>query len=112
MLLCVASMATLSSCSKDNEDLLIGKCEVEKCSQTINGNVTDLSAYIGKIWEFKTGGMLTVNGDDVNYSINGNNITIIGGIWSGTITTLTKSELVLDLHNLSIDSRHCEFKRK
>ena len=38
MLLCVATFATFSSCSKDNEDQIIGKWKVVQHSYNDNGN--------------------------------------------------------------------------
>ena len=112
MLLCVAAVATLSSCSKDNEDLIIGKWEVVKCTKTENGNVEELNSQIGKIWEFKTGGVLSCDGNNTTYSISGNDIILMGGLFSGTITTLTKSKLVLDYSYASnTKTRHYEFKK-
>lgn len=59
MLLCVAAVATLSSCSKDNEDLIIGKWEIVKFTDNLLG---EDNSRIGEIWEFKTDGMLSSNG--------------------------------------------------
>ena len=110
MLLCVAAVATLSSCSKDNEVLIIGKWEIVKCTDNLLG---EDNSIIGKIWEFKTGGILSSDGYNASYSINGNNIAIWGGLFSGTITTLTKQNLVLDLVSgfNPDETKHYEFKK-
>lgn len=113
MLLCVATVATLSSCSKDSEDLIIGKWEVVKCTKIENGNVTEASSDFGNIWEFKTGGVLSYDGNNTTYSISGNDIVIMG-VLNGTISTLTQSKLVLDLVSTMNTNwnRHYEFKKK
>lgn len=110
MLLCVAAVATLSSCSKENEDLIIGKWEVVKCTSNLSG---EDNSVIGRIWEFKTDGMLSADGENVSYSINGNNIILMGGLVSGTITTLTKSKLVMELSFVlaTNEMKHFELKK-
>lgn len=124
MLLCVAAVATFSSCSKDNEDLIVGKWEVVIDNFNANGNdaySSDHSSRIGEIWEFKTGGVFSIEGSNgsgsTSYSVSGNNIVIMGGIMSGTITTLTKSKMVLDLEMVmtfggNTPTEHIEFKKK
>lgn len=121
ILFCVAAVATLSSCSKDNEDLIVGKWEVMIDNFNANGNdaYSNSNSKIGEIWEFKTGGVFSKEGSNgsTNYSISGDNIVIASGLMSGTITTLTKSKLVLDLEiGLSFGgntpTEHIEFNRK
>ncbi len=110
MLLCVAAVATLSSCSKENEDLIIGKWEIVKCTSNLSG---EDNSMIGIIWEFKTDGMMSANGQNVSYSIDGNNIILMGGWFSGTITTLTKSKLVMELSSAfnTDEMTHYELKK-
>ena len=114
MLLCMAAVATLSSCSKDNEDLIIGKWEVVKYTEIENGIATERDNHIGDIWEFKTGGIMSSGGDNITYSVSGNSIVFMGGLMSATIATLTKSKLVLDLVSPlePEETRHIELKRK
>ena len=110
MLLCVAAVATLSSCSKDNEDLIIGKWEIVKFTDNLLG---EDNSRIGEIWEFKTDGMLSSDGNNISYSINGNDIIFMGGLVYGTITTLTKSKLVMDVGSVlnTNEINHYEFKK-
>lgn len=106
MLLCVAAVATLSSCSRDNEDLIIGKWEIVKVTGTIieNGRVIeDQYDVVGDIWEFKTDGtMVFVDHHNENkietwtYVVSGNTILLAGGLRSLTITTLNKTKMVLE----------------
>lgn len=105
-LLCVAAVATFSSCSKDNNSennngnndaSIIGKWEVVKNTYNDNGNDFGHDSRMGHIWEFKTGGIVSMNGENADYSISGNDIVIQGGLLYGSITSLTNFKLVLDL---------------
>lgn len=96
MLLCVAAVATLSSCSKDNEvlkneDLIIGKWKyTQQSSDGVN--------WVNANW---SGLVLTVNADGtyeglgmINYySISGSSLTL--GSKNYEIVSLTKEELIL-----------------
>ena len=97
MLLCVVAFVGLSSCSKDNEDQIIGKWKVVQHSYNDNGNGMEVDSRMGDIWEFKSGGIVILDGEQTSYSISGDDITIMGGMLFGSITTLTNSKLILDL---------------
>lgn len=117
MLLCVAAFASLSSCSKDNEDLILGKWKCTVDNYTDNNNGLQHHSLVGKIWEFKDGGVLVSDGNSTAYSVSGETITIYGGLMSGTIEELTSSKLVLDLQfNMGYqgnppDRMHLEFSK-
>lgn len=89
MLLCVVTFATFTSCSKDSEDLIVGKWQCTYNSQSSN--------KVGFIWEFKSNGKMTTDdpndliyGTEVEYTINGDVLTI-AGLTSYTIDELTSS---------------------
>ena len=111
MLLCVAVVATLSSCSRDNEDLIIGKWKIVKDTYTVIANgmvIENPNDAVGEIWEFKTDGTVAVtyhyynevtyrhfDETEINtYTVSGNTLLIMGGIIRYPITTLNKSKMV------------------
>lgn len=109
MLLCVAAFASLSSCSKDNEDLILGKWKCTVDNYTDNNNGFQHQSFVGEIWEFKDGGVLVIDGNSTAYSVSGETITISGGLMSGTIEELTSSKLVLDLQlNMTSQGNPCD----
>lgn len=96
--MCIVSLTALTSCSKDSAaDNIIGKwkCTVDNWNDNNNGFGHD--SFVGKIWEFKDGGVLNMGNDVVNYTLSNNTIVIAGGIYNGTVTKLTSSTLILDL---------------
>ncbi len=104
-----------SSCSK--ESMIVGKW---KCVQEVyndNGNEIGNDSRINQVWEFKSDGVVEIDGTKVAYSISGDDITIMGGMLNGTITTLTSSKLVLDLQiemrygNNPYPTEHLEFEK-
>lgn len=122
MLLCVVSLASLSSCSKDDENgsgsnNIIGKWEVTIDTWNNNGNDFGHDSRVGEIWEFKDGGIVIADGQSVSYAVSGNDITLMGGMLSGSITSLTNSKLVLDLtvamrmDNNPYPTEHIEFSK-
>ena len=91
MLLFAATLTTMISCSKSNDDLIVGKWKVSQA----NGGLIDTG--VGDIWEFKTGGILFIRdgAGAFSYSISGDEI-IIGGLVYGNITCFTSKSCVLD----------------
>ena len=96
MLLCMVSLASFSSCSKGDSDI-IGKWKVTAYNFNDNGNDMSTEIRIGDIWEFKDDGIFIAYGETSSYSVSGNNITIAEGMHTGSITSLSDSKLVLDL---------------
>ena len=96
MLLCVVGLASFSSCSRGDSDI-IGKWKVTAYTFNDNGHDMRTEIRIGDIWEFKDDGIFIAYGETSSYSVSGNNITIAEGMHSGTITSLTDSKLVMDL---------------
>lgn len=122
MLLCIVSLTAITSCSKDDitgggNASILGKwkCTVDK--YTDNGNDFGYDSFVGSIWEFKDGGVLKMGNETVSYTMDDNNIVIAGGIYSGTVTKLTSSTLILDLqYAISIGNNpyptdHLEFAK-
>ncbi len=96
MLLCVAAMATFSSCTKNEEpeDLIVGKW---RCTYS-----SDDSSNIGMIWEFKSNGKMTTSdrsdvmyGKENDYKVEGSTLSFLGGLITYTIDKLTSSQLEL-----------------
>lgn len=115
MLLCVAAFASLSSCSKDNEDLIVGKW---KCihSYYSYGDYEDVDDEVGFIWEFKSDGTMTTNdphdisyGANVQYTISGSTLTL-GGMIGYTIDELTST--TLKLSGSSMGTSRLEFAKQ
>lgn len=113
MVLFVASLATLTSCKKDNASRIIGKWEFKSCEATVEGqsfsiDVAQLMAIYGAsidpddlILEFKDNGYVYAGGDGTPYSVNGDKLTITadGRALELTISELTSRKLTLELHN-------------
>lgn len=111
----VASMAFITSCKKDNENLIIGKWQFDNVNlsitvddpeiqamvdQFINGEILLLNAELKNTQlEFKGDGTYTlIDEDGTNpgtYSIDGDKITLDGDL--ATIKTLTKNALVIEM---------------
>lgn len=129
LLLCVVSLASLSSCSKDsnsdgNNDQIIGKW---KCTHSVvkefdimqEGLVTQTDSEVGMIWEFKTGNTVITDGNPMSYTISDDNITLFGGMVRGKIVSLTSTNLTLDLKGISnsydgvtyVDTYYYEFSK-
>ena len=102
--MCMAPMVALTSCSKDSTaDDIIGKWKCTVDNYNDNGNGFGDVSDVGKVWEFKDGGVLNMGNDMVSYTLSNNTIVIAGGIMYGTVTKLTSSTLILDL---TIDATH------
>lgn len=65
------------------------------------GLVTQTDSEVGMIWEFKTGNTVVTDGRAGAYTISDNDITLMGGIVSGKIVSLTSTNLTLDLKGIS-----------
>jgi hypothetical protein len=124
MLMCIVSLTALTSCNKDDDTAgggnasIIGKwkCTVENWNDNNNGIGYD--SFVGNTWEFKDGGVLKMGDEMTTYTLDGNDIVIAGGIYSGTVTKLTSSTLILDLqYAISIGNNpyptdHLEFTKQ
>ena len=115
MMAVMAATMMFVSCSKESQ--IVGKW---KCVQEVindNGNGFGYDSRIDQIWEFKADGVADIDGTKTSYSISGDDITIMGGLLNGTITTLTSSKLVLDLQlaarvgNNPYPTEHLEFSK-
>ena len=120
MLLCFASITSFTFCSKDDdgntEESIVGKWKVTQHTWK-DSEIVKIDSRIGDIWEFKTGGIVIVNGRQSSYSVSGNDITIMGGILYGSISTLSKNKLILNLkqgitvNDIPPATEHIEFTR-
>lgn len=113
MVLFVVSMTALTSCTKDNSDLIIGKWEFDKASVSFGGEsieltTSDLAAMMELddfsvdelIIEFKGDGKVYASDESepANYTINGNKLTVFtpDTTFKMTITKLTNSTLIVE----------------
>lgn len=123
MLLCIVSLTAITSCSKDDitgggNASILGKWKCTVDNYNDNGNDFGYDSFVGSIWEFKDGGVLKMGNETVSYTMDDNNIVIAGGIYSGTVTKLTSSTLILDLqYAISIGNNpyptdHLEFTKQ
>ena len=105
MLLCLVAYATFTSCSKDNEDLILGKWKCTKVQAYWGESTTYGEEGVGDIYEFKSDGKMLITKARDNstktytYSIN-DNIINIGGLLSYVIKELTESKLILSIEGL------------
>ena len=91
MLMCAVSFAWLSSCSKDYDDLIIGRWKiVQESSDGVNWHKASLE---GVVYNFKTDGTLEALGMSVPYTIDGTTLVCNGRTY--TIISLTSSELII-----------------
>lgn len=104
MMLGIASMVLSTSCSKDNEDLIVGKWKcvsnVLTFANPISGELeTEYNvAGVGETIEFSEDGMYIEGSVTTRYSISGNILYIYSGEEVGLvmeIKKLTKKELTL-----------------
>ena len=108
MVLFVVGMTSLTSCSKDNSELILGKWKMTKITGTSQGvNYTIsidefLEAYGEEdvedfIIEFKSDGMVYYGDEALPYFINRNTLTVNTGEdeIEMTIEKLTNSKLIL-----------------
>lgn len=121
MVLFVVGMTALTSCSKSNEERILGKWELESISLNVNGMTmqltpTQLAQFmeipleeeLGKIiLEFKNDGYLYYQDEKVEYTVNDDQLTIKmddGEPLVATITELTNKELVFEAEDLNSES--------
>lgn len=121
MVLFVVGMTALTSCSKSNEERILGKWELESISLNVNGMTMQmtptqlaqlmgisLEEELGKIiLEFKSDGYLYYQDEKVEYAVNDDQLTIKmddGEPLVATITELTNKELVFEAEDLNSES--------
>lgn len=113
MVLFVVGMTTLSSCTKSNSDLILGKWMLYKATATYAGqsivlSMSDIAAIMGSeisedefIVEFKSDGLVYESGEPgpARYTIDGDRLSIITPeeTFNLDIVKLTSSELVVDM---------------
>ncbi len=116
MLLCIAAFTSFTSCSKDNEDLIVGKW---KCIHSYSYYSDEEDEYervdenVGDIWEFKSDGTLATDPDDpiVTYSISGSTLTIAAiFVLNFKIDKLTSTTLKLSGSNFG-QTKRWEFSK-
>ena len=113
MVLFVVGMTTLTSCTKDNSDLIIGKWKFDKATVSFGGETIQMTAadmlammnYNGLseddfIIEFKSDGKVYA-GDEpgpANYTVDGNKLTVITPetTFQMIITKLTNTTLIVE----------------
>ena len=110
MVLFVVGMTTLSSCTKSNEELILGKWKLDTISATYEGSsfemtVADLAALIGAddeftdfIVEFKDNGYVYMEDESAAYSIDGDKLTVTqdGESIEMTISKISSSSMTLE----------------
>jgi hypothetical protein len=83
MMLCIAAMGLTTSCSKDNEDLIVGKWKCTASTTTITNLTTNEvttrndPSVVGMIIEFTKDGKMIFDGQTVSYTVNGSELTEI-----------------------------------
>ncbi len=114
-------MTALTSCSKSNEERILGKWELESISLNVNGMTMQLTPTqlahlmeipleeeLGKIiLEFKNDGYLYYQDEKVEYTVNDDQLTIKmddGEPLVATITELTNKELVFEAEDFNSES--------
>ena len=102
MMLCIATMGLTTSCSKDNEDLIVGKWKCTASTTTITNLTTNEvtthndPSTIGMTFEFTKDGKMIFNGQTLSYTVNGNEFSMIfdnGEKNNFDINELTEDEL-------------------
>jgi hypothetical protein len=121
MVLFVVGMTALTSCSKSNEERILGKWELESISLNVNGMTMQmtptqlaqlmgisLEEELGKIiLEFKSDGYLYYQDEKVEYTVDDDQLTIKmddGEPLVATITELTNKELVFEAEDFNSES--------
>lgn len=105
ILLCMAAATVMVSCTKDHEDLIVGKWEL--IHQYEDGVEYDDDDDIGSLWEFTSNGTLIHYDADgtespmrATYIIDGDKITVTALLnLTYTIKKLTSKELILEMDN-------------
>ena len=113
MVLFVIGMTSLSSCTKDNSDLILGKWKFDKATMSYGGEsvqltAADLAAMMDLqgissdefVVEFKSGGKVYASDEPepANYTIDGDKLTVISPetTFTMTITKLTNTTLIVE----------------
>lgn len=123
MVLFIVSMTAVTSCSKDNTNLILGKWKMAKITGSAQGVTYTISmhefmeAYGGNGWddfviEFKNDGKVYAGDEAFSYSINRDKLTVFEGedTVEMTINKLTSSKLVLGHREDDVDMA-MEFQR-
>ncbi len=104
MLACIASMSIATSCSKDNEELIVGKWQVTSAYLgSVSLTTTMMELYrVGDIYEFSESGEVTMsfssgkyNSQAGTYKVSGDDlsITLYGDeVYTVKIKSLDKKE--------------------
>ena len=109
MLLCVVAIASPSACSKDNEDLIVGKWKlIANSADNVNWQeITD--DYFIITYDFRSDGTFTCVGLSGTYSIDGSTLIMdaIGYPVTLKIISITDSELIWeDTRDENSDNRY------
>ena len=113
MVLFVCGMTALTSCTKDNSDLILGKWKFDKATvsfggETIQMTAADLAAMMDLngmsddelIFEFKSDGKVYAGGESgpANYTVDGNKLKVISPdtTFEMIITKLTNTTLIVE----------------
>ena len=104
LLLGLSMVTTMTSCKKDNSQLIVGKWEVvhyintDDADDSFDPSNIDPSMYgnywEGAIWEFSSNGVVTINGERHHYSTQGDVLTV-DFIVNFEIYKLTNSSLII-----------------
>ena len=108
VVLFVIGMTALTSCSKDNSELILGKWKLTKITGTTQGvsytvSIDEFMAAYGAedaedfIMEFKSDGTVCIGNEVTTYSINHSTLTVVEdeGPVEMTIEKLTSSTMIL-----------------
>lgn len=113
ILCCIATLGLLTSCSKSNEDLILGKW---KCVASHISGEDDDNEAVGNVWEFKSDGtvIMTETDGDIDYgtyTINETNLSVTsnGMTIPGQIAKLTNKKLIVDF--IFLTTIHLEFDK-
>ena len=112
MVLFVISMTALTSCTKDNSDLILGKWKFDKATMSYGGQTVQLTAadladmmnFQGSsdefVVDFKSDGKVYASDEPepANYTLDGSKLTVFTPeiTFRMTITKLTSSTLVVE----------------
>ena len=113
MVLFVAGMTALTSCSKSNDKLIVGKWQLEAVSaiygeESIQLTMDQIAAIAGigeaeKVFlEFKTDGKVYFDGGSATYKVEGDKLKINeeSEAYTITITELTSKALTLEVSDV------------
>lgn len=108
MIVCIASLGLMISCSKDNAELIIGKWKW--VSVTNDGTTIQMPEDNITTWEFTESGnvIMTMNGEAAtgDYTVDGDKLSISGSYVGNTvckILKLTKKELSVESEGMTIN---------